>query len=171
MNITIIGTGYVGLVSGACFSEFGFNVTCVDKDKNKIDNLNSGLIPIYEPSLEDLVKKNVLAKRLFFSTNLSVGFKNSDAIFIAVGTPTNLNNNKADLKYIFEVTKEVADLIELEDKPKLIVTKSTVPVGTGKKIEALILNYRKELQLNKHFEVTGLQTLSVLVAVQFYLQC
>ena len=155
MNITIIGTGYVGLVSGACFSEFGFNVTCVDKDKNKIDNLNSGLIPIYEPSLEDLVKNNVLAKRLFFSTNLSVGFKNSDAIFIAVGTPTNLNNNKADLKYIFEVAKEVADLIELEDKPKLIVTKSTVPVGTGKKIESYMLNYRKELQLHKNFEVAS----------------
>ena len=155
MNITIIGTGYVGLVSGACFSEFGFNVTCVDKDKNKIANLNSGLIPIYEPSLENLVKKNVLAKRLFFSTNLSEDFKNSDAIFIAVGTPTNLNNNKADLKYIFEVTKEVADLIELEDKPKLIVTKSTVPVGTGKKIESYMLNYRKELQLHKNFEVAS----------------
>ena len=155
MNITIIGTGYVGLVSGACFSEFGFNVTCIDKDKIKIDNLNNGLIPIYEPSLENLVKKNVLAKRLFFSTNLSEDFKNSDAIFIAVGTPTNLNNNKADLKYIFEVTKEVADLIELEDKPKLIVTKSTVPVGTGKKIESYIINYRKELQLHKNFEVAS----------------
>ena len=84
MNISIIGTGYVGLVSGACFSEFGFNVTCIDKDKNKIDNLNKGLIPIYEPSLEDLVKKNVKAKRLFFSNKLSEDFKNSDAIFIAV---------------------------------------------------------------------------------------
>ena len=155
MNISIIGTGYVGLVSGACFSEFGFNVTCIDKDKNKIDNLNKGLIPIYEPSLEDLVKKNVKAKRLFFSNKLSEDFKNSDAIFIAVGTPTNIENNKADLKYVFQVAKEIADLIDLNDKPKLIVTKSTVPVGTGKKIEEYILNYRKELQLNKHFEVAS----------------
>ena len=155
MNISIIGTGYVGLVSGACFSEFGFNVTCIDKDKNKIDNLNKGLIPIYEPSLEDLVKKNVKAKRLFFSNKLSEDFKNSDAIFIAVGTPTNIENNKADLKYIYQVAKEIADLIDLNDKPKLIVTKSTVPVGTGKKIEEYILNYRKELQLNKHFEVAS----------------
>ena len=155
MNISIIGTGYVGLVSGACFSEFGFNVTCIDKDKNKIDNLNDGLIPIYEPSLEDLVKKNVKAKRLFFSTNLSENYKNSDAIFIAVGTPTNPNNNKADLKYVFDVAKEVADLIDLADKPKLIVTKSTVPVGTGKKIESYILNYRKELQVSKNFEVAS----------------
>ncbi len=155
MNISIIGTGYVGLVSGACFSEFGFNVTCIDKDKNKIDNLNKGLIPIYEPSLEDLVKKNVKAKRLFFSNKLSEDFKNSDAIFIAVGTPTNIENNKADLKYVFQVAKEIADLIDLNDKPKLIVTKSTVPVGTGKKIEAFILDYRKELQLNKHFEVAS----------------
>ena len=155
MNISIIGTGYVGLVSGACFSEFGFNVTCIDKDKNKIDNLNDGLIPIYEPSLEDLVKKNVKAKRLFFSTDLSENYKNSDAIFIAVGTPTNPNNNKADLKYVFDVAKEVADLIDLADKPKLIVTKSTVPVGTGKKIESYILNYRKELQVSKNFEVAS----------------
>ena len=113
MNISIIGTGYVGLVSGACFSEFGFNVTCIDKDKNKIENLNEGIIPIYEPSLEDLVKKNVKAKRLFFSTNLAEHFKNSDAIFIAVGTPTNPNNNKADLKYVFDVAKEIADLIDI----------------------------------------------------------
>ena len=155
MNISIIGTGYVGLVSGACFSEFGFNVTCIDKDKNKIDSLNDGLIPIYEPSLESLVKKNVKAKRLFFSTNLSEHFKNSDAIFIAVGTPTNPNNNKADLKYVFDVASEVADLIDLTDKPKLIVTKSTVPVGTGKKIESYILNYRKELELGKNFEVAS----------------
>ena len=155
MNISIIGTGYVGLVSGACFSEFGFNVTCIDKDKNKIDNLNKGLIPIYEPSLEDLVKKNVKAKRLFFSNNLCEDFKNSDLIFIAVGTPTNIENNKADLKYVFQVAKEIADLIDLNDKPKLIVTKSTVPVGTGKKIEEYVLNHRKELQLNKHFEVAS----------------
>ena len=118
MNITIIGTGYVGLVSGTCFSEFGFNVTCVDKDTNKINNLQNGIIPIYEPSLEDLVKKNMLAKRLSFSTSLSKVFKDSDAIFIAVGTPTNVNNNKADLKYIYNVIREIADLIDINDLSK-----------------------------------------------------
>ncbi|PPR15789.1 MAG: UDP-glucose 6-dehydrogenase [Alphaproteobacteria bacterium MarineAlpha9_Bin3] len=155
MNISIIGTGYVGLVSGACFSEFGFNVTCIDKDKNKINNLNNGLIPIYEPSLEDLVKKNVKAKRLSFSTNLAEDFENSDAIFIAVGTPTNIKNNKADLKYIYEVAKEIAELINIDADPKLIVTKSTVPVGTGKNIESYMLNYRKELKINLNFEVAS----------------
>jgi UDPglucose 6-dehydrogenase len=155
MNITIIGTGYVGLVSGTCFSEFGFNVTCVDKDKNKIDNLQNGIIPIYEPSLEDLVKKNMIAKRLSFSTSLSKVFKDSDAIFIAVGTPTNANNNKADLKYIYNVIREIADLIDINDNPKLIVTKSTVPVGTGKKIESYILDYRNELKIGKNFDIAS----------------
>ena len=155
MNISIIGTGYVGLVSGACFSEFGFNVTCIDKDINKIDELNNGLIPIYEPGLEDLVKKNVKAKRLFFSTNLAEDFKNSDAIFIAVGTPTDPKSNKADLRYVFDVVREISDLIDLNDPPKLIVTKSTVPVGAGKEIEAYILNYRKELKVTKNFEVAS----------------
>ena len=155
MNITIIGTGYVGLVSGTCFSEFGFNVTCVDKDTNKIDNLQNGIIPIYEPSLEDLVKKNMLAKRLSFSTSLSKVFKDSDAIFIAVGTPTNANNNKADLKYIYNVIREIADLIDINDNPKLIVTKSTVPVGTGKEIESYILNYRDELKIGKNFDIAS----------------
>jgi UDPglucose 6-dehydrogenase len=155
MNITIIGTGYVGLVSGACFSEFGFNVTCIDKDKNKIDNLQNGIIPIYEPSLEDLVKKNMIAKRLSFSTSLSNVFKGSDAIFIAVGTPTNPNNNKADLKYVYNVIREIADLIDIKDRPKLIVTKSTVPVGTGKDLESYILNYRKELKIVKNFDIAS----------------
>ena len=155
MNITIIGTGYVGLVSGTCFSEFGFNVTCVDKDTNKIDNLQNGIIPIYEPSLEDLVKKNMIAKRLSFSTSLSKVFKDSDAIFIAVGTPTNVNNNKADLKYIYDVIREIADLIDINDNPKLIVTKSTVPVGTGKEIESYILNYRNELKIGKNFDIAS----------------
>ena len=155
MNITIIGTGYVGLVSGTCFSEFGFNVTCVDKDTNKINNLQNGIIPIYEPSLEDLVKKNMFAKRLSFSTSLSKVFKDSDAIFIAVGTPTNINNNKADLKYIYNVIREIADLIDINDNPKLIVTKSTVPVGTGKEIESYILNYRNELKIGKNFDIAS----------------
>ena len=155
MNITIIGTGYVGLVSGTCFSEFGFNVTCVDKDKNKIENLQNGIIPIYEPSLEDLVKKNIIAKRLSFTTSLSKVFKDSDAIFIAVGTPTNANNNKADLKYVYNVIREITDLIDINDNPKLIVTKSTVPVGTGKEIESYILNYRNELKIGKNFDIAS----------------
>ena len=155
MNITIIGTGYVGLVSGTCFSEFGFNVTCVDKDKNKIENLQNGIIPIYEPSLEDLVKKNIIAKRLSFTTSLSKVFKDSDVIFIAVGTPTNANNNKADLKYVYNVIREITDLIDINDNPKLIVTKSTVPVGTGKEIESYILNYRNELKIGKNFDIAS----------------
>lgn len=155
MNITIIGTGYVGLVSGACFSEFGFNVTCIDKDKNKIDSLQNGRIPIYEPSLEDLVRKNMIAKRLSFSTSLSNVFKDSDAIFIAVGTPTNPNSNNADLKYVYNVIREIADLIDIKDSPKLIVTKSTVPVGTGKDLESYILNYRKELKIVKNFDIAS----------------
>jgi UDPglucose 6-dehydrogenase len=155
MNITIIGTGYVGLVSGACFSEFGFNVTCIDKDKKKIDSLQNGIIPIYEPSLEDLVKKNMIAKRLSFSTSLSNVFKDSEAIFIAVGTPTNPNSNNADLKYVYNVIREIADLIDIKDSPKLIVTKSTVPVGTGKDLESYILNYRKELKIVKNFDIAS----------------
>jgi len=145
----------VGLVSGACFSEFGFNVTCIDKDKNKIDSLQNGIIPIYEPSLEDLVKKNMIAKRLFFSIDLSNVFKDSDAIFIAVGTPTNPNSNNADLKYVYDVIREIADLIDIKDNPKLIVTKSTVPVGTGKDLESYILNYRKELKVVKNFDIAS----------------
>ncbi|MBT7543701.1 MAG: UDP-glucose/GDP-mannose dehydrogenase family protein, partial [Gammaproteobacteria bacterium] len=132
-----------------------FNVTCIDKDKNKIDSLQNGIIPIYEPSLEDLVKKNMIAKRLFFSIDLSNVFKDSDAIFIAVGTPTNPNSNNADLKYVYDVIREIADLIDIKDNPKLIVTKSTVPVGTGKDLESYILNYRKELKVVKNFDIAS----------------
>ena len=155
MNITIVGAGYVGLVSGACFSEFGFNVTCVDKDLDKIDKLNNGKIPIYEPQLEDLVKKNISAQRLFFSNDLSKSFDKSEAIFIAVGTPTNSRDNSADLSFVYRVIEEIADLINIQSKPKLIVTKSTVPVGTGIKIIEYISNYRSELKLYKHFDVAS----------------
>ena len=155
MNITILGAGYVGLVSGACFSEFGFNVTCVDKDLDKIDKLNNGKIPIYEPQLEDLVKKNISAQRLFFSTDLSKSFDKSEAIFIAVGTPTNSRDNSADLSFVYRVIEEIADKINIQSKPKLIVTKSTVPVGTGSKIIEYISNYRPELKLYKHFDVAS----------------
>ena len=153
MNITIVGAGYVGLVSGACFSEFGFNVTCVDKDLNKIKKLKKGVIPIYEPRLEDLVKNNLSSKRLNFANNLVDSFQQSDAIFLAVGTPTNPRDNSADLSYVYKVVEEIVDLIDIKSKPKLIITKSTVPVGTGKNIIKYISNYRPELKLNKHFDI------------------
>ena len=119
MNITIVGVGYVGLVSGACFSEFGFNVTCVDNDLNKIKKLKKGIIPIYEPQLDDLVKNNLAANRLFFTTDLSKSFSKSDAIFIAVGTPTNSRDNSADLSFVYKVVQEITDLIDVRKKPNL----------------------------------------------------
>ena len=131
MNITVIGSGYVGLVSGACFSEFGFNVTCVDKDQSKIDRLNAGEIPIYEPGLDDLVARNVAAGRLSFTTELAKTVANADAVFIAVGTPTRRGDGHADLSYVYAAAEEVAQHL---DGYTVIVTKSTVPVGTGREV-------------------------------------
>ena len=131
----MIGTGYVGLVSGACFSDLGNTVYCVDKDKTKIKLLNSGIIPIYEPGLEEIVKRNHNKKRLIFTTDLKEAIKNSKIIFICVGTPTKKNSNKADLKYIFQVTNQLRKHI---NNYKIIVTKSTVPVTTGDKIEKIL---------------------------------
>ena len=139
MKICIIGTGYVGLVSGTCFAEIGHNVICVDIDKKKIDKLNRGSIPIYEPGLEELVKRNSEQGRLKFSSDASLSIKNSNIVFICVGTPTNKITKKADLKYLFKVTRNIKNNL---NKYKLIVTKSTVPVMTGDKIEK-ILNIRK----------------------------
>jgi len=139
MKICIIGTGYVGLVSGTCFAEIGHNVICIDIDKKKIDKLNRGLIPIYEPGLEELVKRNSEQGRLKFSLDLSLSIKNSNIVFICVGTPTNKITKKADLKYLFNVTRNIKNNL---NKYKLIVTKSTVPVMTGDKIEK-ILNIKK----------------------------
>ena len=139
MKICIIGTGYVGLVSGTCFAELGNNVICTDIDKKKIDKLNRGIIPIYEPGLEDLVKRNSKQEKLKFSTDISLSIKNSNIIFICVGTPTNKINKKADLKYVFNATNKIKNNL---NKYKLIVTKSTVPVMTGDKIEK-ILNIKK----------------------------
>ena len=135
MKICMIGSGYVGLVSGACFAELGNNVICVDKNLNKISNLKNGVIPIYEPGLEELIQRNVKQKRLQFSTNISTSIIKSDIIFICVGTPTKIKSNDADLKYIFQVVK---DLKRNLNKYKLIVTKSTVPVTTGDKIQKLL---------------------------------
>ena len=126
-KITIIGTGYVGLVSGAGLAEFGHEVTCLDIDKKKISKLNDGLIPIYEPGLKKLVSKNVKDKRLIFSTNIDSVIQQSRIIFIAVGTPQG-ENGKADLALIKQVVKKIIDNL---NSYKIICTKSTVPVGTG----------------------------------------
>jgi UDPglucose 6-dehydrogenase len=139
----MIGTGYVGLVSGVCFSDLGNDVICVDKDENKIDDLKNGKIPIFEPGLEELVIKNYKNKKLKFSTNLKESIKKSDIIFICVGTPTKKNSNGADLTQIYSVSKEISKYI---NKFKIIITKSTVPVTTGDEIEKI---FKKKVIKNK----------------------
>ena len=146
MKLCMIGTGYVGLVSGACFSDLGNKVACVDIDKNKIDALNSGTIPIYEPGLNELVKKNFNQKRLSFSTDISLSVKESDIIFICVGTPTKKKSNMADLKYVYNAAKLIAKNI---NKYKIIVTKSTVPITTGDIIEKIL----KKKNKRKKFDI------------------
>jgi UDPglucose 6-dehydrogenase len=135
MRIAMIGTGYVGLVSGACFSDFGHDVICVDKDSNKIDALRRGVMPIFEPGLDQLVERNVQGGRLAFTTDLNDGVADADAIFIAVGTPSRRGDGHADLSYVFGATEEIAHAIR---KPAVVVTKSTVPVGTGDEVERII---------------------------------
>ena len=135
MRITMIGSGYVGLVSGACFSDFGHDVICVDKDADKIAALEAGRMPIYEPGLEALVATNVAAGRLTFTTDLKAAVAGADAVFIAVGTPSRRGDGHADLTYVFEATREIGAAIT---GPTVIVTKSTVPVGTGDKVEAIL---------------------------------
>ncbi|WP_440680711.1 UDP-glucose dehydrogenase family protein [Candidatus Pelagibacter sp. HIMB1623] len=135
MKLCMIGTGYVGLVSGVCFSDLGNDVICVDKDNNKINNLKNGKIPIYEPGLEELVKKNIKNNRLNFSSNLKESVRKSDIIFICVGTPTKKNSNSADLSQVYSVGKEISKSI---NKFKIIITKSTVPVTTGDELEKII---------------------------------
>ena len=135
MKLCVIGTGYVGLVSGVCFSDLGNDVICVDKDLSKIENLKNGIIPIYEPGLNELVIKNYKNKRLKFSTNLKNSILKSDIIFICVGTPIKKNGNNADLSQVYNVTKEISKSI---NKFKIIITKSTVPVTTGDEIEKII---------------------------------
>ncbi|WP_428080024.1 UDP-glucose dehydrogenase family protein [Candidatus Pelagibacter sp.] len=135
MKLCMIGTGYVGLVSGVCFSDLGNDVICIDKDNNKINNLKNGKIPIYEPGLEELVKKNLKNNRLNFSTNLNEAVRKSDIIFICVGTPAKKNSNSADLSQVYSVGKEISNSI---NKFKIIITKSTVPVTTGDELEKII---------------------------------
>ena len=134
MKITIIGSGYVGLVTGACFSEVGINVQCVDVDRKKIDNLKKGIIPIYEPGLEKMITRNMNKGRLHFTANLSNAIKGSDVIFISVGTPPD-EDGSADLKYVIQVARDCGKYIE---DYSLVITKSTVPVGTSIKVKNAI---------------------------------
>ncbi len=134
MKIAVVGTGYVGLVTGTCFSEMGVHVTCVDVDQNKIDALNQGIIPIYEPGLETLVHKNVKSGRLHFTNSLENVLNDVDIVFSAVGTPPD-EDGSADLKYVLEVARTIGRNLK---KYIVVVTKSTVPVGTAQKVKAVI---------------------------------
>ena len=135
MRIVMIGTGYVGLVSGACFADFGHNVTCVDKDQSKIDALLAGRIPIFEPGLDELVANNVASGRLSFTLDLAEVLPEADAVFIAVGTPSRRGDGHADLSYVHAAAGEMAPLLR---EGAVVVTKSTVPVGTGDEVERII---------------------------------
>lgn len=144
MHITMIGSGYVGLVSGACFADFGHTVICVDKDEAKVAALNAGKMPIFEPGLGALVAANVAAGRLTFTTDLNASVAGVDAIFIAVGTPSRRGDGHADLSYVFAATEEIAAAVT---GPTVVVTKSTVPVGTGDKIEAILREQRADIDI------------------------
>ena len=145
MRIAMVGTGYVGLVSGACFSEFGVDVVCVDKDANKIDKLNNGEIPIYEPGLNSLIAKNTEAGRLSFTTDLPAAIKGVDAVFIAVGTPSRCGDGHADLTYVYDAAREIASAM---NGYTVVVTKSTVPVGTGDEVEKIMRETSPEGKFN-----------------------
>ena len=145
MRIAMIGTGYVGLVSGACFSEFGIDVTCVDKDTAKIERLKAGEIPIYEPGLEDLVKSNAEAGRLKFTTDLKSAVDGAEAVFIAVGTPSRRGDGHADLSYVYGAAQDIAGALS---RYAVVVTKSTVPVGTGREVERIIRAARPDLDFD-----------------------
>lgn len=144
MKITIIGSGYVGLVSGICFAKLGHEIACIDKDETKISKLKSGIIPIFEPGLKELLDEAVAAKKISFSTNLKTALSDSQAVFIAVGTPQD-EDGSADLSYVLAAAKEIA---ELSNSYKLIITKSTVPAGTGYKIKQLITQTNPQLEFS-----------------------
>ncbi|MBI3437460.1 MAG: UDP-glucose/GDP-mannose dehydrogenase family protein [Proteobacteria bacterium] len=143
MRVTMIGTGYVGLVSGACFADFGHTVTCVDKDASKIERLKKGEIPIFEPGLDELVKDNVEQGRLFFTTDPTEAIRSADAVFIAVGTPSRRGDGHADLSYVYAAAEDIAGLME---GYTVVVTKSTVPVGTGDEVEEIIRKKRPDAE-------------------------
>lgn len=151
MKIAVVGTGYVGLVTGACLADVGIDVTCIDIDKKKIENLQNGILPIYEPGLEEIVENNVKAQRLHFSTSLSQSIKGCDVAFIAVGTPPG-EDGSADLKYVLGVAKEIGE--NMNDYG-VIVTKSTVPVGTAEKVKKEIQQALEKRSLNLSFDVAS----------------
>ena len=146
MRIGMVGVGYVGLVSGACFSEFGVDVVCVDTDEERIAALRAGEIPIFEPGLDALVESNVAAGRLTFTTDLGDAVRGSDAVFIAVGTPSRRGDGHADLSYVYKAAEQIAEC--LDDTYTVVVTKSTVPVGTGREVEAIIRRVRPDAQFD-----------------------
>lgn len=152
MKIAMVGSGYVGLVSGACFADFGHDVVCIDKDQSKIDRLHEGVMPIYEPGLDALVKSNVAAGRLSFTTDLAEGIAGAQAIFIAVGTPSRRGDGHADLSFVHAVAREVGENLAND---AVVVTKSTVPVGTGDEVERIIAetgcNHRVAVVSNPEF--------------------
>lgn len=143
MRVAMIGSGYVGLVSGACFADFGHVVTCVDKDANRVAALIRGEIPIFEPGLDDLVESNVKANRLSFTTDLASAVRDAEAVFIAVGTPSRRGDGHADLSYVYGAAREIAEAL---DGFTVIVTKSTVPVGTGDEVERIVREARPDAQ-------------------------
>jgi len=145
MRIAMIGTGYVGLVSGTCFSEFGITVTCVDNDAGKIEKLHRNIMPIYEPGLDEMVADNVKAGRLFFTTDLKAAVKEADAVFIAVGTPSRRGDGHADLSFVYAAAEEIADAM---DGYTVVVNKSTVPVGTGDEVEKIIRTRRPDAKFD-----------------------
>ena len=145
MRIAVIGTGYVGLVSGACFADFGHVVTCVDKDAGKIGALRNGVMPIFEPGLDDLVAKNAQQARLFFETDAAPAVRSADAVFIAVGTPSRRGDGHADLSYVYEAAREIAREL---DGYTVVITKSTVPIGTGDEIERIIREVRPDADVS-----------------------
>ena len=151
MNITIIGTGYVGLVTGTCFAEMGNTVSCVDIDQEKIDNLNKGIIPIYEPGLEELILQNEKAGRLSFSTSLKDSMKKSNIFLIAVGTPEN-PSGEANMEYVYNVAREIGENL---DKESIIVNKSTVPVGTAEKVRSIIAEELSRRGINTPFHMVS----------------
>ncbi|MCG8547789.1 MAG: UDP-glucose/GDP-mannose dehydrogenase family protein, partial [Alphaproteobacteria bacterium] len=145
MHIAMIGTGYVGLVSGACFSQFGIEVTCVDLDEAKIASLQAGKIPIYEPGLDEIVERNASAGRLHFTTDLASAVSGADAVFIAVGTPSRRGDGHADLTYVYDAARQIAAAL---NGYTVVVTKSTVPVGTGREVERVILGVRPDADID-----------------------
>src|SRR5499433_714782 len=141
MRVTMIGTGYVGLVSGACIADFGHQVTCVDKDSAKISTLNAGEIPIFEPGLGNIVRSNLKEGRLAFTTALAEAVRDADAVFIAVGTPSRRGDGHADLSFVYQAAREIAGALE---GCTVVITKSTVPVGTGDEVERIIREIRPD---------------------------